>query len=93
MSDTELLERKVDEPEWQDHPIMPNDRFILDGAFATAVASVYLDDETMLGLVMYEKAPFFGLIWANRGYVLRIGQRHSNIVPAVREYEDEGGDY
>jgi hypothetical protein len=71
---------------------LPNDR-LKDGR--TVVASCYADDDTALLLLLMPTAPFFQVaIW-------RLGRpeddiieviRERNIVYAVRQYEQEGGD-
>lgn len=69
---------------------MPNDKI---GDF-TVVASVYYTDEIATVLLLRRNAPFFtvGQVDLETGR-LTVGEYHENIVPAVREYEDMGGDY
>jgi hypothetical protein len=74
---------------------MPNEE--LHGR--TVVASVWLIDDPdrdpeVLVLLLNPTAPFFSVATTNlyTGSLVILGS-HENIVPAVRQYEDEGGDY
>lgn len=61
----------------------------------TVIASVYYDDDTATLLLLRKEKPFFEVAQLDlkpHGN-LRILSEHDNIVPAVREYEQEGGDY
>lgn len=69
---------------------MPNNKL----AGATVVASVYLTDERALLLMLNENPPFFTVTEYSlgNGSFIPIATTE-NIVPAVREYEQNGGDY
>lgn len=84
---------------------MPNDLLDVEGdgpfRISRVVASCWLRDgepgdpsQSALVLLLNHKAPFFsvGEFSLDTGKVL-IYDTHSNIVPAVRSYEDNGGDY
>lgn len=88
---------------------MPNDKLVLEGQPVTVVASVeYRDEPTYIATVLLlgPRTPFFrvahfymepteqeGEIEPRRaGYVHVLGT-FENIVPAVRCYEESGGDY
>lgn len=60
----------------------------------TVVASVYYTDETATLLLIEKGAPYFSVAQLDlrpHGN-LSILSEHENIVPAVREYEQAGGD-
>lgn len=89
--------------DYSDFPI-PNDR--IDGR--VVVASVNYDEDNQIALVLLlnSSAPFFtvahyymqdvpaadAIPFRPRGYVHVLGD-HFNIVPAVEEYQQNGGDY
>jgi len=80
---------------------MPNDKL----AGGIVVASVYYTDEIALVLILNPSAPFFKVIHyfmddveGFGGPAMKAGDTWliataENIVPAVRVYEENGGDY
>lgn len=78
---------------------MPNDEFD-DGI---VVASVWQDDDAGtafipcgLILLLRKEAPYFSVCdieWRDGAWLIVNEEPHVNIVPAVRAYEDAGGDY
>lgn len=83
---------------WPEFP-MPTDEgrdiSVARGWF-TVVASVVYDEEYTRAtvLLLYREPPFFGVGIVNTltGEFDDL-ERHMNIVPAVRQYEQSGGDY
>ena len=73
---------------------LPND--LINGG--TVVASTVLHDDdarpvTWVLLVLQRSAPFYEVIEVDEhGQVTELGE-HANIVPAVEQYQDNGGDY
>ena len=75
----------------------------LDGGIVVASvlfreADDEIPDDLETVLVLYPEQPFFGVgvVWTRDGYPWEVDEyphRHLNIVPAVREYEQTGGDY
>ena len=72
----------------------------------TVIASVYFTDEIVLVLLLEPKPPFFtvaqyqmheptddvGVVPRPKGSLTHLASEY-NIVPAVRAYEENGGDY
>lgn len=76
-------------PEWG-FP-MPNDKI----GERTVIASTYYTDDIVTVLFLNPTVPFFTVAQVDlrNGDLADWGSRHENIVPAVREYEQNGGDY
>jgi len=72
---------------------------LLPPTMVEVIASVWLVDEPprpaiALVLVLFPDSPFFGIGEFNLDTdTLTIYRRHYNIVPAVEDYEQSGGDY
>jgi hypothetical protein len=90
-----IVRHTVDEHRPEPNFPMPNDSLYIDKrGVVTVVASVYYTDEEALVLLLHNEPPFFEvaqLLVANEG-LLSLGT-FENIVPAVDEYKDSGGDY
>jgi hypothetical protein len=73
---------------------LPNDLFMIKEQTYKAVATVYYTDTVALVLLLAKKPPYFAV----GNYDLETGEwlflnTHFNIVPAVEEYVQSGGDY
>lgn len=72
----------------------PNDKLTIEGDDYTVVATCYYTDDIMLVLLLAAHPPYFAVahIDLETGNTMWINV-HRNIVPAVEEYIQSGGDY